>query len=206
MKKNLFLLSFLICLFLLSCASSNFKSDFSPVYVTNSSKYSLLPPSSMSGEIDGLQRMTASFGDKSFDFDVYAISDKKMLSMTVLNEFGTTMASLFYDGSVLNFDSALFPKKIKAEYIVADFQFCLYDEVDLKSKLNEIGLDLEFSIENSEDGKVRETRILRKKDEKISKITKISDISVQETERHIQSIHYENFLRGYSYTLTGVES
>ena len=62
----------------------------------------------MSGTVDSLQKMTANFGkDNSFDFDVYVISDSSQLSMTILNEFGTTMASLFYDGLSLDFDSVI---------------------------------------------------------------------------------------------------
>ena len=192
MKK---ILLYLIPFFLLiSCASSRFESEFSPVYVTNTSKYAILPTTSMNGTVDSLQKMTANFGkDNSFDFDVYVISDKTQLSMTILNEFGTTMASLFYDGASLDFDSVIFPKQLKAEYIVADFQFCLYNVDDLKPALEKIGVNLEVTSEPA-GNEIAEVRTLSKKGKVISKITKTA-----------LSIKYENFLRGYSYILSEVE-
>lgn len=192
MKK---ILLYLIPFFLLiSCASSRFESEFSPVYVTNTSKYAILPTTSMNGTVDSLQKMTANFGkDNSFDFDVYVISDSSQLSMTILNEFGTTMASLFYDGFSLDFDSVIFPKELKAEYIVADFQFCLYNVDDLKPALEKIGVNLEVTSEPAGD-EIAEVRTLSKKGKVISKITKTA-----------LSIKYENFLRGYSYILSEVE-
>ena len=191
MKK---ILLYLIPFFLLiSCVSSRFESEFSPVYVTNTSKYAILPTTSMSGTVDSLQKMTANFGkDNSFDFDVYVISDSSQLSMTILNEFGTTMASLFYDGLSLDFDSVIFPKELKAEYIVADFQFCLYNVDDLKPALEKIGVNLEVTSEPAGD-EIAEVRTLSKKGKVISKITKTA-----------LSIKYENFLRGYSYILSEV--
>ena len=191
MKK---ILLYLIPFFLLiSCASSRFESEFSPVYVTNTSKYAILPTTSMNGTVDSLQKMTANFGkDNSFDFDVYVISDSSQLSMTILNEFGTTMASLFYDGASLDFDSVIFPKQLKAEYIVADFQFCLYNVDDLKTALEKIGVNLEVTSEPAGD-EIAEVRTLSKKGKVISKITKTA-----------LSIKYENFLRGYSYILSEV--
>jgi hypothetical protein len=191
MKK---ILLYLIPFFLLiSCASSRFESEFSPVYVTNTSKYAILPTTSMNGTVDSLQKMTANFGkDNSFDFDVYVISDSSQLSMTILNEFGTTMASLFYDGASLDFDSVIFPKQLKAEYIVADFQFCLYNVDDLKPALEKIGVNLEVTSEPAGD-EIAEVRTLSKKGKVISKITKTA-----------LSIKYENFLRGYSYILSEV--
>ena len=187
----------LLCLIpfflLISCASSRFESEFSPVYVTNTSKYAILPTTSMNGTVDSLQKMTANFGkDNSFDFDVYVISDSSQLSMTILNEFGTTMASLFYDGASLDFDSVIFPKQLKAEYIVADFQFCLYNVDDLKPALEKIGVNLEVTSEPAGD-EIAEVRTLSKKGKVISKITKTA-----------LSIKYENFLRGYSYILSEV--
>ena len=191
MKK--ILLYFIPFFLLISCASSRFESEFSPVYVTNTSKYAILPTTSMNGTVDSLQKMTANFGkDNSFDFDVYVISDSSQLSMTILNEFGTTMASLFYDGLSLDFDSVIFPKELKAEYIVADFQFCLYNVDDLKPALEKIGVNLEVTSEPAGD-EIAEVRTLSKKGKVISKITKTA-----------LSIKYENFLRGYSYILSEV--
>jgi len=175
------------------------------VYVTNSSKYALLPVSEMDSSLDTYERMTANFGKDSFEFDVYVISDEKQLSMTVFNEFGTTIASLFYDGVSLDFNSSVFPENLKAEYIIADFQFCLYKSESLKKELSKIGLDLTISSHREKDGKsIIEKRILSKKGKKISEITKCYRAEENGERGSLLSIHYDNILRGYSYTLNGV--
>lgn len=198
MKRFFFFLPVL----LLSCASARFESAFSPVYVTNTSKYAILPPGAMDGALDSVERMTVAFGGQSFDFDVYVISDASQLSMTIFNEFGTTMGSLLYDGATLDFDSAVFPKNLKAEYIVADFQFCLYRVDELKAALKNIGVDFEVALACGL-GETTETRILSKKGKLISKITKTFAPTGENGAEELKSIHYENILRGYSYTLVG---
>ena len=151
--------------------------------------------------------MCADFGGQVFDFNVYVISDSEKLSMTILNEFGTTLGNLFYNGSLLDFESTVFPKNLKAEYIVADFQLCLYQFDNLKTELSKIGLEFENTLEYETDGTCIETRILRQKNKMVSKITKnfITDSVSAENTKMLKSIRYENFLRGYSYTLTGEE-
>ncbi|MBQ9206156.1 MAG: DUF3261 domain-containing protein [Treponema sp.] len=201
--KKIFLC--LIPFLFIACASSRFESQFSPVYVTNTSKFAILPPAGMEGSIDKVQRMTMKFGEQSFDFDVYVISDPQQLSMTIFNEFGTTMGSLFYDGVQLDFDSAVFPKNLKSEYIVADFQFCLYKVHELQQALSKIGVDFEVSIACKEDGTSEETRTLSKKGKPISKITKTFAANAPDATESLKSIQYDNFLRGYSYYLAGEE-
>lgn len=196
--KKFFLI--LLPVFLFSCASARFESDFAPVYVTNSAKYAILSPSEMDGNMDAVQRMTASFGENEFECDVYVISDSEKLSMTILNEFGATLAELFYDGATLDFDSAVFPKNLNAEYIVADFQFCLYRADSVKAALEKIGVDFEISIACGEN-ETTETRVLSKNGKVISKITKKYGTSSENAENLLQYMKIENFLRGYSYIL-----
>lgn len=198
-----------------SCASSRFDSHFSPVYVTNTSKFAILSPNVSSEKIDTLQHMKAKFGEKEMEAEVYVISNTEQISMTILSEFGSTVANLFYDGVTLDLDSAIFPKSLKAEYLVADLQFCLYNPEILKSELSKIGVDFEISAESDESGKATEKRILSKKGKLISKITKkytrtaVSSPATSEAEgtaeKSLSSIEYENTLRGYGYTLTTIE-
>ncbi|MCR4821872.1 MAG: DUF3261 domain-containing protein [Treponema sp.] len=206
MKKLLLLL---FAGLFVSCASNKIDSNFSPVYVTNTSKFQILPPQYMVGSVDSAQRMSAKFGHgekaNEFQFDVYVISDSSQLSMTIFNEFGTTMASLFYDGAALDFDSAIFPKELKPEYIVSDFQFCLYSVPDLQDALSQIGVTMEVSSQTSDDGITTEIRRLSKKKKSISKITKTLTKNPESGAEEIKSIEYENFLRGYGYTLRSVE-
>ena len=149
----------------------------------------------MSGVVDKEQQLSARFGKYEFDTDIYTLADSEQLSMIIMSEFGTTMASFFYDGETLDFEHGVFPQKFKAEYIIADFQFGMYDFQAVKSELEKIGIDFEVNQYCEADGTCYEIRTLSQKGKVIEKITKSEE-----------SIHYENFLRGYSYTLTGVES
>ena len=197
---------FAFVFFLFSCTSTHFESQFSPVYVTNSSKFAILPTSAMNGEFDGVQQMTANFGKNSVQAEIYVLSDSETLAMTVFSEFGTTIASLVYDDDSIDFESSVFPENLKAEYIIADFQFCLYDASELKSALEKIGVNFEESIAcpaNEESGTVI-TRTLSKKKKIISKITKTYAKNESGGEE-LKSIRYENFLRGYSYELLSIE-
>ena len=160
----------------------------------------------MNGEFDGVQQMTANFGKNSVQAEIYVLSDSETLAMTVFSEFGTTIASLVYDDDSIDFESSVFPENLKAEYIIADFQFCLYDASELKSALEKIGVNFEESIAcpaNEESGTVI-TRTLSKKKKIISKITKTYAKNESGGEE-LKSIRYENFLRGYSYELLSIE-
>ena len=198
------LLSFLIIFSLISCASGRLEEKLFPVYVTDSSRYTILPADKMKGNIDGVQRMCARFGSREFESDVYVIADNTQLSMTAVNDFGATMASLVYENGRLDFDSPVITQKIKAEYIVADFQFCLYDEEAVKTELMKSGVDFEVSTSCSLDGNCTESRILSKKNKEIARI--IKEYVNEDGKEIIKKISYENFLRGYSYELTGGKS
>jgi hypothetical protein len=96
------------------------------------------------------------------------------------------------------------PKALKPQYIVADFQFCLYNLDSLKLRLKKGGIDFKVFLEELPDGNWAENRILMQNDRKIAKVTKKYEKNQQTDANELKSIKYENFLRGYSYELTGV--
>ncbi len=208
MKRLLFLA---LPVFIFSCAANSPTSSvskFSPVYVTNSSNYELLPTTYIEEKIDSLQKMTASFktgkNQSEFSADVFFLADNTHISMTILSDLGTTSASLVYDGSSIEFDSALLPKNLRPEYVIADFQQAFYDAQKLRSELLKIGIEFEASFKNNSDGGFTETRILSQKERKISKITKTYSKG-KSGGKILKSVRYENFLRGYEYSLIGAE-
>lgn len=188
-----------------SCTSTKTDSHFSPVFVANSSKFDILPPQAMTGSIEELQRMEAVFGKTQIEAEIYVIANSDQLSMILMSEFGTTVAELFYDGENLDFESLVFPKKLKPEYIVADFQFALYDAEILKKELAKSDVDFKVSVEEK-NSELIETRTLSQKGRLIARITKTrrSDSNNQNSGLGGGAIKYENLLRGYSYELTGV--
>ena len=199
MKKLIFLLSLLTVL-LLSCGSTKALpadaslsgSSLNPVYITDKKSITLLPTRSVEKNIDAVQHFKAHFGQKDFESDCLLIADSEKLTVTILNNFGTTMGELNYNNNLVVFNSDLFPKSIKAEYIVADIQFCLYRAADIKKTLEEAGLTFVFSQEENPDGTSTESRSIFDGDQEIVRIEKSSGL-----------ILLSNFLRGYSYTLQG---
>jgi hypothetical protein len=101
------------------------------------------------------------------------------------------MGDLSYRAGSLSFSSPVFPSSFKAEYLVADFQFCFYRVDALKAALGRLKLDVEIH-----DGLYGSKEIRRIRDGKkvIIEIEKSMEAGV---------LRYTNFLRGYSYTLQG---
>ncbi len=199
MKKLIFL-SGLLAALLLSCGTTKVDStnpsdsatSLNPVYITDTASFTLLPTSAVEKKIDALQHFKAVFGEKEFESDCLLIADSEKLVMTILNNFGSTMGELNYNNNLVVFNSDLFPKSIKAEYIVADVQFCLYRSEDIKKALEAIGLTFTLSSEARADGTFLETRCIFDGEKEIAHIEKTKDL-----------ITYTNRLRGYTYSLQG---
>ena len=58
------------------------------------------------------------------------------------------MGTLFYDGKNISFDSPVFPKNLKSEYIVADLQFAYYKVHSIQKLLKSI--KMKMIVEESE--------------------------------------------------------
>lgn len=180
------------CLFLFSCASTTKTAgaEISPVYITNSKKFFLLPPERIERNIDSLQLIVGSFGSSEFAMQVYLQADAAGFSLFLLNDFGTNMGTLSYDGMRVRFDSSLFPKGLKAEYIAADLQFAYYRPEAISDALSEIGLRFDVLVDS--DG--TEVRRIMDKEKCIEEIRRGAGTTV-----------ITNFLRDYRYHLQEAE-
>ena len=98
-------------------------SNIEPIYITNIKKLYLLPPFDIEKNIESEQLLTATFGGNSIALLAYLKADENEIFLSMFNDFGTGMGTLFYDGENISFDSPVFPKNLKSEYIVADLQF-----------------------------------------------------------------------------------
>ena len=184
MKRNFFcLLIITSALLALSCVSVKNAGGLKPVYITNSKKINLLSPSACSVNVDEVQLLTGSFGETSFSLISYTQIDENTISLALMNDFGTDMGSLFYDGNTASFDSAYFPQNLPAEYILADIQNAYYDAEKLSVIYSASHLIFESDT-------LQGTRRIYDGKKLIEEIT-ISQ----------SSILIKNFLRGYSYTL-----
>ena len=95
------------------------------------------------------------------------------------------MGDLNYDGNAVLFESSIFPKKLKAEYIIADLQFAYYKSEALQQALSLLGLD--FSSETLEDG--TKVRLIKNKNNIIEEIKQnIKDLDTLDMDEATKSI------------------
>jgi hypothetical protein len=178
---------FSACFFSFFSCKSAAREDRPYTYLTDSSKFILLPTDGIERPIDMAQYMSAELRGKKYFFNAWVKADENAIEMTFFNELGASMGELSYKDAAIHFSSPVFPmsliRSFKPEYVIADFQLSFYDPILLGKSLKDSGLVLEIL-----DGR---RRILNG-DEVIIEITK--------TEK---TVRLENYLRGYVYTLEG---
>ena len=166
-----------------SCASKSAAETLPFVWITNGSKFILLHPENIEKTLDGPQLISASFMGQNHQMITWVKSDETGINVVLLNEMGSNMGELSYQYGTLSFSSSVFPRSLRPEYIVADFQLCFYKAEALGKALREGGL----SLQETENG-----RRVMQKNNTIIEIIKDTNI-----------IKIINHLRGYTYTLEG---
>ena len=176
-------------LFLISsCKSTRAiqNTELRPVYVTNSKKINLLRPENTTVELDILQQFNGTFGDTDFSMLSFSQIDKSEISLSLINDFGTDMGHLYYDGDHVSFKSAYLPSKLPGEYIVAEIQNAYYDEKVLQENYSKAGL--KFECETPGLRKIYDGKKL------------IEEIFVSD-----DKVKIINYLRAYSFELVNAE-
>jgi hypothetical protein len=138
--------------------------------------------------MDMAQHITGTYGGQEFILDAWTEADENRVTMAFFNTLGVGMGDLSFGGEGLFFSSAFLPPQLKAEYIVADFQFCFYRAEAVEAALKQARLS--FTVEKTADG--REIRTIFEGNTPIIKIEKGTALVV-----------YTNYLRRYAYTLEG---
>jgi hypothetical protein len=139
-----------------------------------------------------LQQISGSYGRQEFLMNVWVRADESGINMSLFNSLGVNLGELSYHEGGLSFSSPVFPASLKAEYIIADFQFCFY-RIDLLSPaLKAAGLTLSSSRDETGEGGWREFR----------RISQGAALLV-EIEKTPVRVRYINHLRDYAYTLEG---
>jgi len=157
------------------------------VYLTDSSRFVLLPTEGIEKDMDMIQFLSAEFGGQNYFFNAWVKADKNALEIAFFNEMGASMGELSYMNGVVNFSSAVIPTAagfIIPEYVIADYQLSFYDPFLLDKSLRNGGLVLEINNDGS--------RRILKGNEVI--------IEIEKTEN---AVKIKNYLREYSYTLEG---
>lgn len=197
--KKIIILSFFVIVSLLTfsgCVSSkvqNSERSLSPVYVTNKKKISLLPTNDLQEKKDVEQILSGKYGNQDFSFLCYLLIDENGIFLSLLNEFGVGLGNLSYDGKAARFDSAFFPKNLKAEYIIFDLELSYYSSDALENAFKDVGM--KFVCEKNVDA--------TSGNELNSETRKVFDGKklIEQIEINGNEIKIQNFLRNYSYNL-----
>ena len=215
-----FLCLILFSMIFLSCTSvkkteaeGKAETLFRPVYITNSKKVNLLMPSHAAAVFEGLQLLNGSFGTSSFTLLSYTQIDSSGISLSLMNDFGTDMGNVFFDGQQVIFDSAYFPKALPGEYIICDIQNAYYDEGAVRKNLESAGLKFEVSREAGSQtadfaGGAELAGVTDSADSAdLIEVRKILDGKkvIEEITILKNTIKIKNYLRGYEYNLTLIE-
>jgi len=183
MKNRLFV----TLLFVSACAGQpSIENNYGPVYVTNSVSFKLLAPEYIEKNLDMPQRVSGAYGKNQFDVNAWVKADQTEIIMELFNDMGSSMGTLVFTGGNLSFTSSYFPRTIKAEYVIADFQFCFFKTDALRSALGKLILKTET------DSAGNETRSIYD-----------GNNCIIEVEKRIGLVRYTNHLRGYAYTIRG---
>ena len=184
MKLKKILFAFGVVLLLSSCQTvRNFESQTSPVYVTNTKKIFILPPSCIEEPLDTMQMVLGKFGEQTFTLLGLLQADETSVTLSLFNDFGTDMGTLFYDGYTASFASSVFPPELKAEYVINDLQCAYYRTDKLEENFSRYGL--KFIVED--EGKTR----------KVMSGNKL----IEEIILNPGEVKIINHLRGYEYNL-----
>ena len=184
MKRLLVLLFSL--LFFSACGGHSSKNNYGPVYLTDSVSFELLAPEHIEKDLDMFQRISGTYGKNQFDTNAWVKADKTEIVMELLNDMGSSLGTLVFSGAELNFKSSFFPRNIKIEYALADFQLCFYKTDALRSALGALALKAETDMAGNE------TRRIYNGNECI--------IEIEKTPGYVR---YINHLRSYTYTILG---
>jgi hypothetical protein len=184
MKSLFFFTVYVVCV--LSCASVA-KKDILYVYLTDSSKFVLLPPEGIEQDMYMAQFLSTEFRGQTYFLNTWVQANENAIEMTFFNELGASMGELSYRDGAVHFSSTVFPRSViqslKPEYVIADFQLCFYAPSLLDKALKDSGLVLEIK-----DG----SRRILSGDKVI--------IEIKKTENTVKLV---NHLRKYVYTLEG---
>jgi len=175
-----------LLLLLFACKTRDTK-DGLYAYLTNTSRFYLLPPEYMEKPMDMAQSISALYNGDEFYFNAWVKAGDGFIEMVLLSEMGAEIGRLVFNGGSISFTSSVFPSRIKPEYIIADFELCFFSAAALLPALKQTGLD--FTSEKSGGTELR--RILEK------------GKTIVQIEKTASSVTFSNELRGYSYTIMG---
>lgn len=186
MKNKLIYSYIILASFLcISCATVKPVNNLAKVFVTNTKQINLLPPEAIETKIDDMMQLNGNFGNVSFTLITLVQADESGLYFSLMNDFGTDMGTITYDGIDALADTPVLPEKLKVEYIINDFQNAFYNAEEITKNLNNSKLD--FSV-TKEDGK------------EIRKVINNGKV-VEEVTVTAEGALINNLLRGYSFSL-----
>jgi len=124
--------------------------------MTFTKKFVLLPAGCIENDIQVKQAtITGSQGSRQLSLRLDARADRSGIVILLTDHSGTGRIS--YTGGYMSADRDFFIKKIRPEYLLADFQFSCYDICSTAEALE--AANLHFTVETVENGEIEIRRI-----------------------------------------------
>ena len=186
---------FFLCILiaeLASCATTKMGTPIYHVYITNTRRVAVLPPSALDSTVDQLYQLKLSYKDDDFSILAYVSADKTAINIVMLSDFGTEVGAISYTADGIS--ATALPDSLPAKYIIMDFQNAFYALDALHETYATARLNFtEVPIDHSDAASGATTvRTIRDGNKIIETITYAGNV-----------ITIANHLRGYTYTLTG---
>ena len=120
------------------------------IYYSDSHFAHLILPKFSNISIEENQQMTGSYGDKKFSGNSWMLLNDSLIHVMLFSSMGNVIAELIYTQDSVFFNSRWIDSdKVKAEYVIADVQFCYYPAKILSENFQKAGLHLRESQEGS---------------------------------------------------------
>jgi hypothetical protein len=170
-------------IFLTACAST--PAAHQTVWLTDTVRVPLWLPSALAATLEQTAQIEGHYGQQTYRFVTLTKADAQRVEMVFLNDFGTEVFSLSWDGQAVVTSSSFALPGLKAEYLIMDWQLVFLPVPVIADRLAPYGLS--FSAQTQAG---RTERDLNQGSRLLVKIV---------TENGL--ISYDNLLRGYGYTI-----
>jgi hypothetical protein len=172
------------------------------LYLPNKQRWELRSPSTFSGKLDAVQKLSAEFNGQAVVMLMQLEIDKKSVRLAMLNPTMISLFSLDDDGEkITTVRSPLIPAKLDPKYVLADIQLSYWPLASLLPSLRASGLELSETTNTT--GKSRQL-----KDEHGATLVSIDYVMQAAAgpvrRQSLQTVIFENHVWHYRYQIDTV--
>lgn len=153
--------------------------------LTDHISIALIPLNTFKEDIELMQLIEGSYDSKTYTYQSVLRINPREIQAAAFSPLGNNVYQISYEENILTYESLMEMTETAALNMLADIQFCYYDEDIIKTNLINTGLDF-VQIEDDKGW----TRTISDNENII--------IEIHRQENHLE---YRNSLRNYSYVI-----